>query len=292
MLRRQIIALLAAAAASPAIAKSTGVGTMTRPEKAYAPINSLELYYEIHGTGEPLVMLHGGIGATEMFGPNLDELAKTRQVIIPHMQGHGLTKDINRPYSYPQFADDTAALLDHLNIGKADVLGYSLGAGVAFRLAIQHPAKVRNLISVSGTLRRDGQYPEVVAAFPDMVTNAAEIGAGVAASPMADKYPDIDWTTAFHKMGELETEAWDWTAEASGIESPILLIFADADSISGNHIVSMYQTFDGFQRDASFDGSLRAVSQLAVLPGRTHYDIMETIEVAALVERFLKRTSN
>ena len=263
---------------------------MTGPMKAYAPINGLELYYEIHGSGEPLVMLHGGIGAAEMFGPNLNELAKTRRVIVPHLQGHGLTKDIDRPYAYPQFADDIAALLDHLQVAQADVIGYSLGAGVAFRLAIQYGNKVRNLIPVSGTLRRDGQYPEVVAAFPDMVTNAEEIGGGVAASPMAQMYPDVDWTTAFRKMGELESEAWDWTAAAAAIRAPTLLIFADADSMTGEHIVAMYRTLGGFARDASYDGSRRPVSQLAILPGRTHYNIMETVEIAKLVGSFLSKT--
>ena len=263
---------------------------MNEPDKAYAPINGLHLYYEVHGSGEPLVLLHGGIGAAEMFGPNLDELAKTRQVIVPHLQGHGLTKDIDRPYAYPQFADDIAALLDRLQIERADVLGYSLGAGVAIRLAIQHPDKVRNLIPVSGTLKRDGQYPEVVAAFPDMVTNAKEIGEGVASSPMAKMYPHVDWTTAFRKMGELESEGWDWTAAAAAITAPTLLIFADADSMTGEHIVAMYRALGGFARDASYDGSLRPVSQLAILPGRTHYDIMETVEVARLVEDFLAKT--
>ena len=289
MLRRQALALVAAAIAAPAIAQTTGDATMTLSQKGFAPINGLNLYFEVHGSGEPLVMLHGGIGATEMLGPNLELLAKTRRVIVPHMQGHGLTKDVDRPYDYVQFADDLAALLDYLEIGKADVLGYSLGAGVAIRLAIQHPEMVRSLIPVSGTLAMSGQYPEIVAAFPEMVTNASEIAAGIAASPMADMYPDIDWATAFRKMGELESEAWDWTEEAKSISTPVLLIFADADSMTGEHIVNMYRAFGGFQRDASFDGSLRPAAQLAILPGRTHYDIMEAGEVARLVEPFLRQ---
>lgn len=261
---------------------------MTGFQKGFAPINGLDLYYEIHGSGEPLVMLHGGIGASEMLGPNLEALARTRQVIVPHMQGHGLTRDIDRPYAYPQFADDLAALLDHLAIGRVDVMGYSLGAGVAIRLAIQHPDKVRKLIPVSGILAITGQYPEIVAAFAEMVTNAAEIGAGVAASPMAEMYPDIDWTTAFRKMGEMASTAWDWTEEVAAIQAPVLLIFADADSMTGEHIVSMYRAFGGFAQDAGFDGALRPSAQLAILPGRTHYTIMETEEVAGLVERFLR----
>ena len=99
----------------------------------------------------------------------------------------------------------------------------------------------------------------------------------------------VDWTAAFRKMGELESEAWDWTAEAKSINAQVLLIFADADSMTGEHIVLMYRAFGGFQRDASFDGSLRPAAKLAILPGKTHYDIMEAGEVADLVENFLKQ---
>ena len=262
---------------------------MTTFKTGFAPVNGLSLYFEIHGSGEPLVMLHGGIGATEMLGPNLEELARTRQVIVPHMQGHGLTKDIDRPYDYSQFADDLAALLDHLGIGRADVMGYSLGAGIAIRLAIQHPERVRKMIPVSGTLAVAGQYPEIVAAFSEMVENAAEIGAGVAASPLAEMYPDINWETAFRKMGELASEARDWREEAASVEARVLLIFADADSVTGEHVVAMYRAFGGFTRDAGYDGSLRPKAQLAILPGKTHYNILETTEVATLVEEFLRQ---
>ncbi|WP_146148937.1 alpha/beta fold hydrolase [Pseudaminobacter soli (ex Li et al. 2025)] len=148
---------------------------------------------------------------------------------------------------------------------------------------------MRKLIPVSGALALAGQYPEIVAAFPEMVSNAAEIGAGVAASPMAEMYPDINWETAFRRMGELASEAWDWTEEAASVKAPILLVFADADSMTGEHVVAMYRAFGGFARDASYDGSLQPKAQLAILPGRTHYNILETTEVATLVEKFLRQ---
>jgi len=295
--RRAFLALTAtgaALAALPAIAQTAGETTMTEPRTGFAPVNGLELYYEIHGEGEPLLMLHGGIGAHEQFGANLAELAKTRQVIVAHMQGHGKTRDIvDRPYSYPQFADDTAALVDHLGLGAIDVLGHSLGAGVALRLAIQHPEKVRRLIVVSGTMALDGMYPNTLAAFPAMIENAARIGAGVAQSPLAQMYPDVDWTTAFRKMGELESDHWDWTDEIDGIKVPVLLIFADADTVRPEHIVAFYQKFGGFLSDAGLDAnnmpdaSFRPVSRLAIIAGRTHYNLMETLEVSAIVEKFL-----
>jgi pimeloyl-ACP methyl ester carboxylesterase len=282
-----LTAALAASAALPAITHAFGEDTVTNPKTGFAPINGLELYYEIHGSGEPLLMLHGGIGASEQFGPNVAELAKTRQVVIAHMQGHGFTKDIDRPYDYAQFAEDAAGLLDHLGFGAVDVLGYSLGAGVAQRLAIQHPDKVRKLVLVSGTMAFDGSYPEIVAAFPAMIEHAAQIAGGVAQSPLAAMYPDVNWETAFRKTGTLESAHWDWSDDVGTIKAPALLIFADADSVKPDHIVAMYQKFGGFQRDGGMDGSMRSASQLAILPNTLHYNILETTAVAAAVEGFL-----
>lgn len=292
MLRRTFITLAATTAALtalPTLAQDpSGETTMSEPQTGFAPINGLEMYYEIHGRGEPLLMLHGGIGATEHFGPNIAELAKTRQVIVAHMQGHGFTRDIDRPYSYMQLGDDVAALIDHLGLGSVDLLGYSMGANVAQRTAIQHPEKIRRLILVSGSMAHDGSYPEVIAAFPAMVENAAQIGANVAAnSPLAGMYPDVDWETAFRKMGEMQREPWDWSGEIDAITAPVQLIFADADSVRGEHMVAMYQKFGGFQRDAGLDGSLRATSRLAIIPGRTHYNILETTEASEIVGKFL-----
>ncbi len=261
--------------------------TTTQIKQGHAPVNGLEMYYEIHGAGEPLLILHGGIGATEQFGPNLELWAKSHQVIVAHMQGHGFTRDIDRPYSYVQFADDTAALLDHLGIAQADVLGYSLGGGIAIRLAIQHPAKVRKLISIGASIARDQQYSEVIDAFPAMVANAEQMGAGMSQSPLAATYPDVNWVTAFRKMGELESVERDWSAEFAGLKTPTLLMFADADCYRPEHIVAMYQALGGFLRDASYDGSLRPEAQLAIVPGRTHYNILETTVAGEIVERYL-----
>ena len=115
---------------------------MTNPETGYASVNGIERYYEVHGEGDPLVLLHGGVGASEMFGENLPELAKSRQVIAVHLQAHGHTADIDRPMSYEAMADDIAALISHLDFGRADVMGWSLGGGVALQTAIRHPEVV------------------------------------------------------------------------------------------------------------------------------------------------------
>jgi len=116
------------------------------PTRGYAEVNGLKMYYEIHGSGEPLILLHGGAGATEMFGQLIPALAETRQVVAADLQAHGRTADTNRPLSYERMADDVAALIDHLRFEDADVMGYSLGGGVALRTAIQHPKKVRKLV--------------------------------------------------------------------------------------------------------------------------------------------------
>src|SRR5919108_4760680 len=133
------------------------------PRTGYAPVNGLNMYYEIHGTGQPLVVLHGSFMTIELLGQLVPELARSRQVIAVEFQGHGHTADVDRPITYENLADDTAALLRHLGIGNADVYGYSLGGGVALQVAIRHPDMVRKLVIVSAPYTSDGQYPEVVA---------------------------------------------------------------------------------------------------------------------------------
>jgi pimeloyl-ACP methyl ester carboxylesterase len=131
----------------------------TTPQTGYAPVNGLEMYYEIHGTGEPLILLHGGVGAIEMFGEVLPLLAQGRQVIAADLQAHGRTADIDRPLSFESMADDIRALIEHLGLEEADVMGYSLGGGVALQTVLRHPQVVRKLVLVSTPFSRDGWYP-------------------------------------------------------------------------------------------------------------------------------------
>jgi pimeloyl-ACP methyl ester carboxylesterase len=142
---------------------------------SYANVNGLRMYYEIHGTGKPLILIHGGVGATEMFNEVLlPLLSKNRQVIAVDLQAHGRTADIDRPLSYEMMGDDIAALIKHLKLEKADVMGYSLGGGVALRTAIQHPELVRKLVLVSTAYKRNGWYPEVLAAMAQSGPESAE----------------------------------------------------------------------------------------------------------------------
>src|SRR5215467_7127298 len=139
------------------------------PKTGYAPVNGLKMYYEIHGKGDPVVLLHGAfMTITNNWTEMIAELSKTRQVIAVEMQGHGRTADINRDFSYENLADDIAVLLDYLKIKQADVLGYSLGGGVAMQLAIRHPEKVRKVVSISAAFRQDGLVKEAIEAFPKL----------------------------------------------------------------------------------------------------------------------------
>src|SRR5687768_18011230 len=140
----------------------------------YADVNGIKLHYEIHGTGRPLILLHGGLGATEMFGPNLPALAKARQVIGVDLQGHGRTADIDRPLTAELMAGDIAALIEHLKLEKPDIMGYSLGGGVALFVGARHPELVGRLVIVSTPFRRNGYYADILVQQGYVTADAAE----------------------------------------------------------------------------------------------------------------------
>lgn len=187
-------------------------------KSGFAPVDGLQMYYEIHGDGEPLILLHGGVGASEAFGPNLLALAKSRQVIAVHLQGHGHTKDIDRPLRFESMADDIAALITYLKLGKVDLLGYSLGGGVALQTVIRHPALVKRLIVVSAAMAQDGSYPEVNAAFDQMGQHAAQIAQNIKGSPLGKLYPEVNWENLLRKIGEMESQTFDWSAQVKQIK--------------------------------------------------------------------------
>jgi pimeloyl-ACP methyl ester carboxylesterase len=256
---------------------------------SYADVNGLSLYYEEHGSGEPLVLLHGGFGAGELLAPLVAELAAGRRVITVDLQGHGHTADIDRPLRPEHMADDIAALIGHLGLERADVMGYSLGGLVALRTAIQHPDRVRRLVLVSVPFRRNGSYPEVLEAMDQMGPGAADM---LSQSPLGALYARTaprpeDWPVLVTKTSEALKVDYDWTAETEAMTTPTLLVFADADSIRPDHIVEFFALMGGGQRDASWDGSGRPASQLAILPGRTHYDVSVSPALAPTVVPFL-----
>jgi pimeloyl-ACP methyl ester carboxylesterase len=249
-----------------------------------ASVNGLELYYEIHGPGEPLILLHGGVIASEMFAPVLPSFAGGRHVIAVDLQGHGCTADIDRPLRYESMADDIAALVGHLGMARADLLGYSLGGGVALRTAIQHPEVVRKLVLIATPFRRDGWYPEVLAAMEGMGPETAEDLMQASGFPHD---PDVDWPGLFTKLGDLLRKDYDWSKDVRALKAPTMLVFADADSVRPAHIVDFFALLGGGQKDAGWDGAGRPTAQLAVLPGCTHYNILSCPVLAPLVTAFL-----
>ncbi|MER7892494.1 alpha/beta fold hydrolase [Micromonospora sp. NPDC094482] len=256
---------------------------------SYAEVNGLRLWYESHGDGRPLVLLHGGFGAAETFAPMLPALSERHRVIGVDLQGHGRTADADRPLRYESMADDVAALLRHLDLPAADLLGYSLGGGVALRVAIQHPALVRRLVVVSAPCRRAGWYPEVLAA---MAGHDEQAGERMRGTPPHQLYTRIaprpdDWPRLWAKSGDLLRRDYDWSAEVAALALPTLLVFADADSIPTAHAAAFFGLLGGGHRDAGWDGTDRPAARLAVLPGLTHYDIVGSPALPAAVLPFL-----
>jgi pimeloyl-ACP methyl ester carboxylesterase len=252
----------------------------------FADVNGQHLFYGVHGAGKPLILLHGGIDP-DSFGSNLAELARGRQVFAVHLQAHGRTPDTDRPLRSETMGDDVAALIGRLKLGKADVMGYSLGAGVALQTAIRHPDVVGRLVLVSTAMRQDGFYPEGVAAFRQLEANAATYGPSVKASLLGQAYPDVDWTHLFRKVGELTKQPFDWSADVARLQARTLLVFADADAIRPEHMVEFWKALGGGQRDAGIDGSLRPANQFAILPNTTHYTLAVDPMLPQVVARFL-----
>lgn len=276
--------------ASPAAvqAQSQEETTMSQAiESGYTPVEGTELYYEIHGQGAPLVMLHGGVNPSGIAAP-LAEMARTFQVIAIHARGHGLSKDSDAPWSVEQAADDVAAVLRDRGIEKASVLGYSFGGKIALQFAFRHPGMLDKLVVISAGYSKDGDYPEVRAAFERMPDTADAIGANIAQSPLAQLYPDIDWPRLLRKSGALAKQDYDWSEAVKGIASQTLLLFADADSIRPEHIVDFYKLLGGGQGDAGLDGSSRSPNRLAIIPGTTHYTIIASPVVTQHAIDFLQ----
>lgn len=290
MLRRDFLKTALGTAMLAASLPVRAGGASAAPTAHFANVNGQHIFYSVHGAGKPLILLHGGIDP-DSFGSNLAELARGRQVIAPHLQAHGRTPDTDRPLRSETMADDMAALIGHLHLGKTDIMGYSLGASVALQTAIRHPDVVDRLVLVSAAMRQDGFYPEGVAAFQQLEANAATLGASVKASPLGKAYPDVDWTNLFRKVGDLTKRPFDWSADVARLRTRTLLVFADADAIRPEHMVEFWKALGGGRRDAGIDGSLRPANQLAIVPNTTHYTIPVEPMLPEIVERFLGAAS-
>jgi pimeloyl-ACP methyl ester carboxylesterase len=268
--------------------------TNTATQTGYAPVNGLNLYYEITGTGQPLILLHGGYGMGGMFAGLLPAFTANHQVITVDLQGHGRTADIDRPLRFETMADDIAALIAHLGLGKVNLLGYSLGGSVAIQTAIRHPEVVERLIVISSPFKRAAWHNENLAGMDQM---SAETGEFMKQTPLYGAYTQVaprpdDWANLWAKVGDLLRQDYDWSAEVAKFTSPTLLIFGDADSVSPLHAAEFFGLLGGGQRDGSWDRSGVTPHRLAILPSTTHYDILVAPALAPTVVSFLAETTS
>jgi pimeloyl-ACP methyl ester carboxylesterase len=269
--------------------------SLTQGKGEYADVNGINLYYETHGTGRPLILLHGGLGSGEMFGPLLPALAAGHQVIAVDLQGHGRTADIDRPLSIETMADDIAALIGHLGLDRPDVMGYSLGGGVAMLTAIRHPEVVGRLVAVSANIRRSAIYPEMLAQQGQVGPDAVEF---MKDTPMYQLYQRVaphpeDFGRLLGKIGAAMAVDFDYTEEVRGLNVPTLIVAADADMAPPSHYVEVFALLDGGQRDGGWmgEGRPKGGHALAILPGLTHYNIFASPLLAAAALSFLDAPS-
>ncbi len=236
-------------------------------QRGYASVNGLDIYYEIHGSGEPLILLPGGFMTVEAMGTLVPQLAATRRVIGVELQGHGHTADIERPLRFEWMADDIAALIGHLGFAQADIFGFSLGGGVALQTAIRHPEVVRKLALASTAFRREGWYPESLAG---MAAISVETFAG---SPIEEAYratsprPEA-WPTVVAKVRQLLNEDYDWGKDVAALKTPTLIVVGDADGLRLAHAVEFFGLLGGGKADGDLQGL--PPTQLAVLAATTH----------------------
>ena len=258
-----------------------------KPTTGYAPVNVLKMYYEIHGSGEPVVLLHGAFMAISGdWNDWIHELAKTRKVIAVEMQGHGRTADIKRDITYENLAGDIAALLDYLKIERADIIGYSLGAGAAMQCAIRHPEKVRKVVSISAPMRRDGWVKEANDFWPnftlEMMKGSPAETEREKLNPIPNSFPGL-----FNHIKAAAMRPYDFGADKlKATKAPFFFIHGDADGVRIDHIAEMYRLKGGGNTHA--DMQPRSESRLAILPDTTHVTLMNRMTtIVPMVNDFL-----
>jgi pimeloyl-ACP methyl ester carboxylesterase len=262
------------------------VSAQQKPTTGYAPVNGLKMYYEVHGSGEPVVLLHGAfMTITNNWTGWIGELSKTRKVIAVEMQGHGRTADIDREFSSEHLADDVAALLDYLKIPSADLIGYSMGGGVAMQCAIRHPDKVRKVVVISSTFRRDGMVKEALDALPKLTADDFK------GSPIEEEYkrlsPTPDEFPKFVKrVLATASKGDDFGADKlKATTAPMFFIHGDADGVRLEHVAEMFRLKGG---EIHGDMKPRSASRLAILPNTTHVTLMQRMPVIVpMVNDFL-----
>jgi len=281
-------ALTVAAATNSIEAQGTPVSNPTKSGRIQA--NGIDYYYEIHGSGEPLLLLHGGLGSMDMFRSSLlPALAKTRQVIAVDLQGHGRTTLGDRPIDLVDIGNDLAIVLDRLGFKQVDVAGYSFGGGAGLRLAIQHPTLVRRLAVISAPYAQSGFFPEML---PQQAAVGSAMAEQMKETPMYKSYVAVapnpnDFPRLLDRMGELMRRPSDWSEDVKKLAMPVMLVFGDADMIRPEHIVQFYQLLGGGLKDAGWQREHMSRARLAILPDVTHYDMFLSPALAPTILPFL-----
>ena len=245
--------------------------TLKSAESGYADVNGLKMYYEVYGSGKPIVLIHGSFMTIPLnWSKIIPLLAKGRKVIVTEMQGHGRTKDISREFSYEGMADDVSGLLKHLKIESADILGYSMGGGVAFQVAIRHPKQVRRLVVLSGTYSHDGWWPDVEAMFSTMNADMLK-GSSIEKQYNSLGNDPAQFPEFIKKVISIDLKPYNWSMDVKNIQVPIFMAIGDADGIQYEHILELFRAKGGGKM-----GDIHGLpkSRLAIIPGTTHVGMM------------------
>jgi pimeloyl-ACP methyl ester carboxylesterase len=292
MLKSMLVAFVTSVVvlfAAPGLAQESKPVAPAPTKTGHVMVDGVNYYYEIRGEGDPLLLLHGGLGSIDMFAPVMPILAEDRQVIAVDLQGHGRTTLGDRPIDLKAIGDDLATLLKQIGYDHVDVLGYSFGGGAGFRLAVQHPEMVRRLALVSAGFAQDGF-------FPDMLSMQAQVGAGMAeamkGTPMYQSYVAVapnpgDFPKLLDRMGEYMRTPYDWSDDVKTLKMPVMLVFGDSDMYRPEHVVEFYKLLGGGLKDAGWMRENMSQNRLAIIPNRTHYDIFFAPELAHAVRPFL-----
>lgn len=288
--RRTTTLLFSLMAVTMTVASETGA----QARSGYVNANGLRYYYEIHGQGEPLLLLHGGLGSTGMFGPLLPELAKGREVIAVDLHGHGRTELGDRAVSYPAIGDDLAVILRELGYRNVDVMGYSFGGGAAFRLAVQHPALVRRLVIVSALHTTEGLHPDL---RPLQASVGAAMAEAMKDTPMYQSYMAVapkpeDFPRLLDQMGALMRNSFDWSEDVKKLAGPVMIVFGDSDMYQPEYVAQFYKLLGGGLRDPGWTREHMPQNRLAILPNLTHYEIFMAPELVTTVLPFLNGVSS